>query len=84
MLNKALVEIVLPAAGTTYDVFLPLDSRMSEVVMLVAALLSDLSDGKFKARPDAMLCDAHSGTILDINRSVAELGIKNGSRLLLI
>jgi hypothetical protein len=83
-MNKVLVEIFLPAAGKSFDVYLPLESQMSEVVMLVSTLLSDLSDGKYKANDNAVLCDAASGIIYNINMTIAELGITNGSKLMLI
>lgn len=84
MNNKALVEIVIPAASQKYDVYIPLDSKMSEVVAMVAIALSDLSNGRYKATSEAVLCDADTGIIFNINTEVAELGIKTGSRLMLI
>ncbi len=84
MNEKALVEIFVPASGETFDVFIPLESRMSDVIKMVAGALSDLSNGKYKATDDAVLCDAVTGIIYNVNIVVAELGIKNGSRLMLI
>lgn len=83
-MSKVLVEIYLPAADKKYDVFIPLDSAMSNVTVLVGTVLSDLSDGKFKMSEDSLLCDAESGLIYNINMSVADLGIKNGAKLILI
>lgn len=83
-MDKVLVEIFLPAAGKSYDVYIPLENRMSEVLLLVSSLLTELADGKYKATPDAVLCDAETGIIFNINMTVAELGIQNGSRLMLI
>ncbi len=84
MNNKALVEISVPAAGEKFDVFIPLESRMSEVLKLVSAALSDLSEGRYKASSETVLCDANTGIIFNINMEVAELGIRNGSQLMLI
>lgn len=84
MNNKVLVEILLPASGETFDVYIPLDVRMSEVIRMVASAISDLSDKKYIATADAVLCDASSGIIFNINKLVDELGITNGARLLLI
>lgn len=84
MNNKVLVEISVPAAGGKYDVFIPLDSRMSEVVRLVASAMSELSQGRYKATEQAVLLDAESGTIFRSDMMVEELGIKNGSRLVLV
>ncbi len=84
MNNKALVEVFVPAAAKKFDVYIPLEIKMSEAVRLVAAALSELSDNKYKATADAVLCDADTGIIYNINVEVAELGIKTGSRLMLI
>ena len=84
MNNKILVEISVPAAAQKYDVYIPLETRMSDVVKMVAGALSDLSGGKYKATGDAILCDAKTGYIFNVNVEVAELGLKNGSHLMLI
>jgi hypothetical protein len=83
-MEKVLVEVLLPSANKSFDIYIPLASRMSEVLMLISAALSDLSDGKYKATEDAVLCDATSGIIFNVNMPVAELGIKNCSKLMLI
>lgn len=83
-MNKILVEVFLPASGEVYDVRLPLDSQLGEVAMLIMKQLEGLSKGRFIANSTTVLCDASSGEILDINKFVAELGIKNGSKLMLI
>lgn len=84
MNNKALVEIFVPAAGEKFDVYIPLDIKMYEVVQMVSKALADLAHGKYKATKDSVLCDADTGMIFNINMEVAELNIRNGSRLMLI
>lgn len=84
MNNKALVEIFVPAAREKYDVYIPLESKMSEVIKMVAGALTELSNGKYKATDEAILCDADTGIIYNVNIEVAELGIKTGSHLMLI
>lgn len=84
MNNKALVEVFVPAAEKKYDVYIPLESKMSEVTKLLSSAVSDLSDGIYKATDEAILCDAETGIIYNINVEIAELGIRTGSRLMLI
>lgn len=84
MNNKVLVEVYVPAAETKFDAFIPLEVRMSEVLKMLSSALSDLSAGKYRAAEDAVLCDADTGSIYNINIEVAELNIHNGSRLMLI
>ena len=83
-MEKALVEIFLPAANASYDVYVPLTVKMHEVLLLVSSVITDLAGGKFKATDDSVLCERDCGRILDINSSVVELGIQNGSQLMLI
>lgn len=83
-MEKILVEVVLPSASTSYDVYIPLSSPVSEVLFLVSNLLGELSSGYFKADNATVLCDAETGNVLNINTTVFESGLKNGSKLLLI
>ena len=83
-MNKILVEVFLPALEQSYDVFIPLESKLSEVILLLTKVLNDLSNGCYIARDDAILCDRETGNIFSINMSVFELGLKNGSKLMLI
>ncbi|MBQ5994624.1 MAG: methyltransferase [Clostridia bacterium] len=83
-MDKVLVEIFVPVANMSYDVFIPQTSLMSEVLSLVVDSITSLSQGKFKGDETSVLCDAQTGSIFNINLSIYELGIKNGSRLMLI
>ncbi len=82
--SKVLVELILPAANSKFDIYIPLDSKMSEVKMLVAGILDDLANGKIKAGESSVICNAESGFIYNVNMTIADLGIKNGTRLMLI
>ena len=83
-MDKILVEVYLPSSGSSYDVYIPLASPLNEVLYLISNLLSDLSRGYFKSDGSAVLCDAATGRVLNINTTVFESGLKNGSKLLLI
>lgn len=82
--NKALVEITVPAINKNYDVYIPLDCKMRDVLSLVAHTIKELSDGFFLPNAETVLCDFESGQIFDNNKFINELNICNGSKLLLI
>ena len=84
MKGKILVEIYLPPAGKCFDVFIPADSRMSDLVPLVSEALSELSEGRFRGGTDTVLCSRDTGMIYNMNLKITELQIENGSRLMLI
>lgn len=83
-MNKVLAEIFVPVLGYTFDAFLPLESPMSQVLELLKKAVMDMSDGRFIADENTAICHREDGTILNINLSVYELGIHNGSKLMLI
>ena len=84
MHEHILVEVYLPSVQRSFDVYVPLFCKLHEVEAMLAGALHELSDGYFVPSPDTVLCDKTSGIMLDINSSAAELGLQNGSRLMLI
>jgi hypothetical protein len=83
-MSKVLVEIYLPAARNSFDIYLPLDEKLSTVLPVVSSLLEDLSQGTFKSTAQTVLCNKETGIIYNINLSIHELQLMNGSKLMLI
>ena len=81
---RLLLEIYLPAALRSFDVRVPADMRLSQAVQLISAALAQMSGALYGADDTSVLCDRDSGEILNINMTVWELGLRNGSRLMLI
>lgn len=84
MNDRVLVEISLPASDMRYDVYLPKDCVLIDVLMMVTGAFSELSRGMFNADASTVLCDADSGIIYNLDKTVDELGLRNGSKLLMI
>lgn len=84
MNSKVLVEVFVPTLGKKMDVFIPLRSPMYEVLELLKKAAADLSNGQFLPNAETAICRREDGNILNINLSVYELGIRNGSKLMLI
>ncbi|MGN0610510.1 MAG: methyltransferase [Ruminiclostridium sp.] len=83
-MEKVLVNIFVPVLRKSYDMFIPLQARMYEVLELIKKAVAEMSDGLFTADGNTVICYRNDGTILNINLSVYELGIHNGSKLMLI
>lgn len=83
-MDEIMVEIYLPASGKTYDVEIPYTSKLSLVTALVASALAELSEGQYMDNNKSLLIDRDTGNIFNINYSAYELGLTNGSRLILI
>ena len=83
-MDKVLVEVYVPTLKTAYDMFLPANAMMYEVLKLIKKAVSDLSGGKFIADENTIICYRGNGAIININMSVFELDIHNGTKLMLI
>ena len=83
-MNKILVEVYIPAANKSYDVFLPTKYRIYEVLQLLLVNMKDLVGGYFEPSEDTVICNGETGKVLDINKSVEEHSLTNGSKLIII
>lgn len=83
-MDKYLLEIFVPASGQTLDVWVPKQSKLFEVAWLLSGAMAELSQGELAGTDEMVLCDRHSGSVLDINQTVEELGLLNGSKLMLL
>lgn len=83
-MDKILVEVYVPTLKTAYDMFLPADAMMFEVLALMKKAVFDLSGGKFLPDENTIICYRSNGAIININLSVFELDIHNGTKLMLI
>ena len=83
-MDKVLVEIFIPTVNMSFDVFIPLKSQMSEILELIKKASVEMSNGRFSANKNTAICHRENGNVIDINLSVFELGIRNGSKLMLI
>ena len=83
-MNKIIVEVYLPSAQRYYDIQIPLDIKLSQTKTLMIHALSQLSNGLFSEKSEALLCNRKTGEILNINMTAFELGLRNGSKLMLI
>ena len=83
-MNKALVNVYVPILNRSYDVFIPIQSQLFEITELVKKAIFELSDGRFLPSRDTVLALKKSGKILDLNSTVFDSEIGNGTKLMLI
>lgn len=83
-MDKILVNIFVPIINSSYDMFIPVSLKVYTVLELIKKSVAEMSDGRFIANGNNVLCFRGDGSIIDINLSVLETEIKNGSRLMLI
>lgn len=83
-MDKVLVDVFVPVLDRSFEVFLPQQSPMYEVLELLKKAVKEMSDGRFNADENTAICRREDGAVININLSVYELEIRNGSKLMLI
>lgn len=83
-MSKILLEIYLPANLSCFEVVVPSEGTLHQLTPLISQALAQLTPGKYLPDNQPILCDYQTGNILDINMGLRELGLRNGSRLILI
>jgi len=83
-MDKTLVEVYVPLIRKKYDIFIPRSIQMFDVLELIKKAITELSEQRFIPNANTVICSRETGVIFDINKSADELGIKNGSKLMLI
>ena len=83
-MDQILVQIYLPANGTYYDVYVPDNVCIMEVTELLASLFTEISNGFFVKDDINYLCSREEGEGFPPEKTLRELHVKNGSKLMLI
>ncbi len=84
MNNKVLVEIIVPLLETKYEAYIPINKRLSTVIKLIEKALIEMTNGYYPNKENSVIIDAESGNVFDINITVKESKLFNGSKIILI
>ncbi len=83
-MDKVLVEVYLPSAKQSKDVWISRTSKIYEILLLLKKAFGELYKEYFIPNDMTMLYDRQTGKTLDIGKTIYELGIENGTKLMLI
>ncbi len=83
-MNKYLVDVYLPASGQHFDVFLPANKLIGEVISLLVDIVVPLSGNCFERTADTILINAVNGEVYNFNITVFDAGIRNSTKLILV
>ena len=83
-MNQILVKIYVPSLEKTYEVWIPPQKRIFNVIVLLSKAINELNDNCFRAKEMPMLYDKYSGEAIDVTKLIIETDIRNGTELILI
>lgn len=84
MKNKILIELIVPEIERTYNVYIPINRRIGNVISLLNKSVYELSDGVYKENSKTGLYNRDTGIKYDVNYLVRTTDIRNGTTLILL
>lgn len=84
MNNKLLVELIVPRLEEKFEIFIPINKRMFQVVKLIEKALNEITNGYYPIGNDSVIIDGESGNVYDMNIIVKETKMINGSKIILL
>ena len=84
MNNKILIELEIPLIEKKYDLFIPINRKVGTIKGLIEDALVELTDNAYIKKEESNFYSKDTGTIYDVNKTVRDTDLKNGSRIILI
>ena len=83
-MNKVLVKLYIPILEEEYELWLPLNKKISNVIILLIKAVNEFSGGFYRPIKMPYLYDKLTGSIYNVNITVKEAKIKNGAEIIMI
>lgn len=83
-MDKVLVNLNVPTIGRKYNIWLEESGIIGDLIKLIVKGIDELNDGLYSLNKMPLLFDKDKGSIYDINLTVKEANIKNGTEIILI
>ena len=82
--NKILIELEVPLIEKSYDLYIPINKTLGTIKQLIEEALVEITDNAYDSKPDTNFYSKETGEMYDINKTVRETNLQNGSRIILI
>lgn len=83
-MNKILVKLYVPMIEEQYDVWIPINKKTYRVIKLLTKAVSEFRGAVYKSKNIPLLYDKITAQPYNINLSIKENNIKNGTEIILI
>lgn len=81
--NKINVELIVPSIGKRYNLFIPVNKTVGEVIFILNKTINEMT-GYFPMSNKHSILNIMEGIIYEYDTEIIKSGIKNGSVLALI
>lgn len=81
--NKVNVELIVPSVGKRYNIFIPVNKTVGEVIVILNKTINEMT-GCFPMNEKLSLLNVMESAFYDYNVEIINSGIKNGTILALV
>lgn len=83
-MNKILIKLYVPAVNQTFDVFVPVDLAVRELIKVLVNGVNYMRDGTYISSQKETLSFRKNEGLLNPSLTLADYGVQNGAELVLI
>ena len=84
MKNKILIQVEVPMIEKTYDLYIPVNKKVGTIKRLIEEAVQEITDNEYEPSESTNFYSKETGMIYDVNHTVRDTDLKNGSRIILI
>ena len=84
MKNKVLVDLIVPEIDEEYSVYLPINKKIGNVIILLNKAISELTNGDFELSSTNSLYNKDTCEQYSFDTLLFNTNIRNGTRLILL
>ena len=84
MKNKVFIIVEVPLIEQKYEVYIPIGKQIYKVANILSKAISELSGGHYPVKQDATIYSKATGKAYNVNLTIKDSDIRNGSEIILI
>jgi len=83
-MNKIYVILYVPLIAERYEIMIPVSKKLNCILSLLVKSVNELSGGSYPLDRNTLLYKKNNGQPYDLNITVKESDIRNGSEIILV
>ena len=84
-MNKVLVMLYVPVLEARFEVWIPVNKKVGIITIMLIKALNEMSGGYYNnAKKMALLYNKNTAKKYDINQTIKQAGIRNGTEIVLM
>ena len=84
MKNKVLIELIIPEIEETYNLYIPVNKKIGNIIILITRAIFDIRSGTYSLNNNSTLYNRKTGKKYEVDDLVRLTDIRNGTSLILM